>query len=454
MSLESEITEDRPAETPAAVAVPQFAELGLSEVTLAAVAKADYLEPTPIQAGLIPRALAGVDVLGQARTGTGKTASFVLPILEKLEGHGKPGMPQALVLVPTRELAVQVRGEVEKLSHGRRVACVPVYGGKPIRGQMEKLKKGVDVVVGTPGRVLDMMSRGALLFDNLRIAVLDEADRMLDIGFRPDIEKILRKCPASRQTLLLSATVPPPIKRLAERYMRTPEMLDFSAQDMSVETIEQYYFTVDGEKKFALLEKLLEREKPRQAIVFCRTKRGTDKVQRRLTKHFKAVDCIHGDMQQSARDRVMQAFREDKIQILVATDVVGRGIDVSNISHIINYDLPQFCDDYVHRVGRTGRMGREGVAYSFVMPEEGNELTRIEIRINRLLKRDEIPGFDPLVSTTSGPRLPNLHHDGAETSEKVADTPTTEAAEPEAAPKANVPLPPGKRSPKRYRRGL
>jgi ATP-dependent RNA helicase DeaD len=212
---------------------------------------------------------------------------------------------------------------------------------------------------------------------------------MLDIGFRPDIEKILRRCPQSRQTLLLSATVPPPVERLARRYMRDPESLNFSPKDLSVETIEQFYFTVDANRKFELLERLLEREQPRQAIIFCRTKRGTEKVHHRLSKKLQDVATIHGDLGQGARDRVMAG----KVRYLVATDVVGRGIDVSGISHIINYDIPQFCDDYVHRVGRTGRMGREGVAFTFVTPEEGNELTRIEMRINRLLVREEITGF-------------------------------------------------------------
>ena len=360
---------------------------------LGALKEAEYLDPTPIQAGLIPRALAGIDLMGQAQTGTGKTAAFCIPILERLQPRAEMANPQAIALVPTRELAVQVRDECEKLSAGRDVHVVGVFGGKPIRKQVEQLRRGAEIIVGTPGRVLDLISRGALMLGDVRFVVLDEADRMLDIGFRPDIEKILRRCPQSRQTLLLSATIPPPVKRLAERYMREPEMVDFSTKDVAVETIEQSYFTVDPERKFDLLVKLLQRENPQQAIVFCRTKRGTDKICRKLSEQFKGVDTIHGDLQQSARDRVMRHFRDGKIMILAATDVVGRGIDVSTISHIINYDIPQFCDDYVHRVGRTGRMGREGVAFTFVSPEEGNELTRIEMRINRLLKRDELPGF-------------------------------------------------------------
>jgi len=367
--------------------------MGLSEIMLDALAAAEYQEPTPVQEGFIPRVLTGIDVMGQAQTGTGKTAAFAIPILEMLKPQRRGGPPQALVLVPTRELAVQVRDECEKLSLGRDVSIVAVYGGKPIRKQIEQVNRGAAFIVGTPGRVLDLMSRGALIWSELTVVVLDEADRMLDIGFRPDIEKILRRCPQSRQTMLLSATLAPPVKRLAERYMREPEALDFSPKNLAVETIEQFYFTVEPERKFDLLVTLLEREDPQQAIIFCRTKRGTDKIATRLSRRFANVDTIHGDLQQSARDRVMKAFREGRVRWLVATDVVGRGIDVTSISHIINFDIPEFCDDYVHRVGRTGRMGREGVAYTFVTPEEGAELTRIEIRINRLLIRDEIAGF-------------------------------------------------------------
>jgi ATP-dependent RNA helicase DeaD len=417
---------------------------------LSALDKAGYLEPTPIQAGLIPRALTGVDVMGQARTGTGKTAAFVIPILERLQHARKGHGPQALILVPTRELAVQVREEVVKLSHGRKIHSVAVYGGKPIRGQIEKLSRGAEVVIGTPGRVLDHMARGTLKLDDLSTVILDEADRMLDIGFRPDIEKILRRCPRSRQTLLLSATVPPPVERLARNYMRDPESLNFSPKDISVETIEQFYVTVEHERKFDLLEYLLKRENPQQAIVFCRTKRGTDRIERRLSKRFQNVACIHGDLPQTTRDRVMAAFRQGKVKILVATDVVGRGIDVTAISHIVNYDIPQFCDDYVHRVGRTGRMGREGVAYTFVTPEEGNELTRIEMRIDRLLKRDEVPGFAVSRSVAATP-----HPSTGDAGGRAPDAPAE--AESQAAPAPKKPAPllgRGGRPPRRIRRAL
>lgn len=414
-----------------------FDQMELSDEMLAALANAGYESPTPVQAGLIPRALEGVDVMGQARTGTGKTAAFAIPILEGLR-DGKIRGPQALVLVPTRELAVQVRDEFVKLADGQRARSVALYGGKPIRQQIEKLRGGVEVAIGTPGRVLDLMSRGALLLNDVDIIVLDEADRMLDIGFRPDIEKILRRAPTDRQTLLLSATIPPPVERLARRYMDAPEVLNFSPVEISGDTIDQYYFTVDGERKFDLLVALMSREQPKQAIIFCRTKRGVDKVHHRLARKLSEAECIHGDLAQNVRDRVMAAFRAGKVRYLVATDVVGRGIDVSGISHIINYDIPQFCDDYVHRVGRTGRMGSEGVAYTFVAPEEGNELTRIEIRINRLLERAEIDGFETVAKPTADASVLDEMGDGGD----------------EAPPAKPPPFGRGGRGPRRYRRAL
>jgi ATP-dependent RNA helicase DeaD len=421
-----------------------FDSLGLSDVMLDALEQATYEYPTPIQAGLIPLALRGIDVVGQARTGTGKTASFAIPILEKLQLGHDIHHPQALILVPTRELAVQVKDEVVKLSAGRRVHCVAVYGGKPIRQQIEKLRRGAQIIVGTPGRVLDHLARGTVDFSKLTFVVLDEADRMLDIGFRPDIERILRRCPTSRQTLLLSATVPPPIAKLAERYMRNPQTINFSPKDIAVETIEQFYFTVDPQRKFDLLVRLLAREEPKQAIIFCRTKRGTEKIYQRLSKKLKDVACMHGDMNQGARDRVMTAFRAGRVRVLVATDVVGRGIDVTGISHIINYDIPNFCDDYVHRVGRTGRMGREGVAFTFVAPDEGPELTRIEERINRLLKRDEMKDFESRSRETLAAGV----HDGDGTEQGAAVA---------VAPGPAPPPPPAsamRRPPKKYRRAL
>ncbi len=398
---------------------------------LASLVEAAYHIPSPVQAGMIPCALTGRDVLGQARTGTGKTAAFAIPILEQIGRGGEGPLPQAIVLVPTRELAVQVRDEISKLAKGRKTRVVAVYGGKPIREQVTKLTRGAEIVVGTPGRVIDLLARNSLQLQNLKIVVLDEADRMLDIGFRPDIEKILRRCPTQRQTLLLSATVAPGVERLAKRYMIDPEVMDFSPKNKTVDTIEQHYFSVDEERKFELLVRLLEREQPEQAIVFCRTKRGTDRIHHKLTKKIASVDLIHGDMAQSARDRVMRSFRDGNVRILIATDVVGRGIDVSNISHIINYDMPQSSDDYVHRVGRTGRMGREGVAYSFVTPEQGIELTQIEMLINTLLKRDEMENYQT-VARAAPPR----------------ETPGDETP---AEPK---PQPPGQRPRRRHRRGL
>jgi ATP-dependent RNA helicase DeaD len=401
---------DTASEAPEDAAEPEtngFQDLPLCDEIFAALVKAGYTDPTPVQAGFIPWALKDGDVVGQARTGTGKTAAFAIPVLNKLAMIAGSRSPRALVLVPTRELAVQVSAEFTKLGSDMSHKSVAIYGGKPIRAQVESLRAGADIVVGTPGRVIDHIRRATLTTTDLKMVVLDEADRMLDIGFRPDIERILRACPESRQTFLLSATLPPPIQRLAQRYMRNPEMLDYSTTNLSHDTIEQSYFTVDEPKKFPLLLRLLAREKPQQAIIFCRTKRRVDSVTKRLSRSTKFAGCLHGDMDQNARDRAMAKFRDGQLRFLVATDIAGRGIDVSSISHIINYDIPEFSDDYVHRVGRTGRMGREGIAFSFVRPEQGGELTRIEQRINRELKFDTIPGFQPFLHTVVVPVDPD-----------------------------------------------
>lgn len=372
-----------------------FADMDLTDEMMKALERAGYELPSPVQAGVIPPALDGLDVMGQAQTGTGKTAAFAIPILEQLAPREEISSVQALVLVPTRELAVQVRNEFEKLAYFMDIKTAAIYGGHSIKKQIEELKRGVQVVVGTPGRVLDHIRRKTLDLRETWCVTLDEADRMLDIGFRPDIERILSSISRKdRQTLLLSATVPPSIERLATRYMQEPTVLDFSKDAVSGDSIEQYYFSVDKAKKNELLRRLIERDEPEQAIVFCRTRRGTDKLAKRLKETFPNVGCIHGDMNQSVRDRVMKKFREERLKVLVATDVVGRGIDVSTISHIINFDTPEDCDDYVHRIGRTGRMGKEGVAYTFVSEDDGELLTRIEVRINQLLEQVYMEGME------------------------------------------------------------
>jgi ATP-dependent RNA helicase DeaD len=368
-----------------------FQDLPLVPPLQSALDRAGYQTPTPIQAAFTPKALAGHDVIGQAPTGTGKTAAFLLPILNGIREEA-PG-PQAVVLAPTRELAVQIAAEAEKLAYGMNIRPVAIYGGQRYGAQFAALREGAQLVIGTPGRILDHMGRGSLTFQHVRFAVLDEADRMLDIGFRPDIEKILRRCPRDRQTMLLSATVPPPVRRLAERYMRDPVLVDLSPKRLSVDSISQRYISVPQERKFDLLLKVIERERPRQCIIFCQTKRGADRLYKRLQAAHQRVGALHGDMPQSKRDRIMDGFRRAKCVYLVATDVVARGIDVTNISHIINYDLPEDPESYIHRVGRTGRMGADGVAIAFATPDEGRKLTTIEMLMNSMIEEDHIDGF-------------------------------------------------------------
>lgn len=390
----------------------RFDDLNLSPPLLQVLHQAKYHHPTPIQVQLIPHALAGRDVIGQAQTGTGKTAAFLLPYLNQWQEKGPPG-PTALILVPTRELAVQVAEEAKKLCPNRHLRTLAVYGGTRIVGQLKAFQKGIDLVVGTPGRVLDHLARGSLNLSGIKYIVLDEADRMLDIGFRPDIEKILRRVPTHRQTMLLSATVSSDILRLTTRYMRDPIHINVSPETPTVDKIRQTFYTVDEDRKFDLLLRVLVKERPRQCIVFCRRKRDADKLHRRLSPKLPRCAAMHGDLQQSQRDRIMQGFRAGEIIILVATDVVGRGIDVLGISHIINYDLPDDIENYVHRIGRTGRIGNDGVAISFVTPEQGELLTSIEIQVNRLLEEERMAHFTaytprvkedkPAAAKTSGP---------------------------------------------------
>ena len=372
-----------------------FRDLGLHPSTLKILAKAGYETPSPIQAELIPIALTGKDCIGQARTGTGKTAAFMLPSMEHID-HDLQRV-QLLALAPTRELSEQVMIEAKKLCGGKIKLGLGV-GGRPIHRQIADIENGAQAIIGTPGRVIDLLRRGALNLQHLKVVVLDEADRMLDIGFRPDIEKILKQCPSDRQTLLLSATMPESVERLARRYMNEPEMVDLSEDHVVVDTIEQFYVTVDEDRKRSLLLRVIAQEKPSQAIVFTRTKRGADKLHEMFSRRLKSdrIAAIHGDLPQRKRDSVIKQLRAGKLRLLIATDVVGRGIDISGISHIINYDIPEFCDDYVHRVGRTGRLSsaEAGRAITFVRMDQGGELTNIEMRINTVLPEYRVEGFE------------------------------------------------------------
>ena len=385
-----------------------FKELDLLPPVQAAVERVGYTKPTPIQAYLIPRALAGRDVIGQAQTGTGKTAAFLLPFFNSWQPRPGSG-PQALVLAPTRELATQIADDAAKLSPWPKCKAVCIYGGQRFGGQQRAMENGFDLAIGTPGRILDHLGRGTLSLDQVRYVVLDEADRMLDIGFRPDIERILRRCPSQRQTLLLSATLPPPVLKLAVRYMIKPLHINLAPKKITVEKIHQTYITVDKERKFELLLRVLDREQPKQAIIFCERKIWSQKLFEQLRHHQRSVAAMHGDLQQSEREAIMRRFKEGTLHLLVATDVVGRGIDVTGITHIINYDLPIDPENYVHRIGRTGRIGKDGVAIAFVTPEQGEQLTAIEQFINKQLERVELEDFDAFTPKKIEVQVPKTH---------------------------------------------
>jgi ATP-dependent RNA helicase DeaD len=383
-----------------------FAALGVRPSILRALAEASFVTPSEIQAMLIPRALAGVDILGQARTGTGKTAAFGIPILQMAT---KGLATQAIILVPTRELAVQVEAEIKRLGQYTPIRSTAVFGGQKIVAQMKFLKHGPEILVGTPGRVIDLLDRRIINFNNVRFVILDEVDRMLDIGFRDDIRNILSRVKgvrsenaadinsASHQTMFVSATISDEIDKLARKYMREPveKLIAPGADDKpTVEKVEQYYFSVQPWDKYRLLRMLLKQENPDLAIIFCRTKHGAEKLAKKL--HFDGIECreIHGNLAQNKRERVMKGFRGGKFDVLVATDLASRGIDVADISHIINYDIPDDPEAYVHRIGRTARMGAAGKAFTFVGKDQGEELTKVENLINMVIPVATVEGFE------------------------------------------------------------
>jgi ATP-dependent RNA helicase DeaD len=372
-----------------------FEALGVRNSILRALAELSYNTPSEIQSLLIPRALAGVDLLGQARTGTGKTAAFAIPILQRAE---KGIATQAIILVPTRELAVQVEAEIQRIAKHTPIRCHSVYGGQKITAQMKFLKHGPEVLVGTPGRVIDLLDRRIINFENIRYVVLDEVDRMLDIGFRDDIRNMLSRIKSEHQTVFVSATISTEIEKLSRQYMREPieKLIAPGADDKPmVDKVEQYYFSVNIWDKYRLMRMLLERENPDLAIVFCRTKHGAEKLAKKL--HADGIECreIHGNLAQNKRERVMKGFRGGKFDVLIATDLASRGIDVADISHIINYDIPEDPEVYVHRVGRTARMGAAGKAFTLVTPQQGDELTKVESLINMVIPLAQLEGFNP-----------------------------------------------------------
>ena len=371
--------------------LPQaFANLGIEVRFLKALQKMQFVEPSEIQLKLIPPALQGCDILGQARTGTGKTAAFGLPILQKINPAGRL---QGICLAPTRELAVQVTAELQRLAEFANLHVTAVYGGQKVATQLHLLGKKPHFVVGTPGRVWDFIQRGALNIADVGYVVLDEVDRMLDIGFREDIRAILGKVTAKHQTIFVSATLDDEIKQLARRYMVNPIEVNVSRDHLTVDDVEQSYVSVEPYDKFRLLRLVLKHEKPPLTIVFTNTKHGARKLAKKLHEAGIEATEIHGDLEQRQRDRVMERFRKHQIQVLVATDLAARGIDVSAISHIINYDVPVDSQIYVHRIGRTARMGAKGIAITFITSEQGKELTAVEKLINRQIPRRSVPEF-------------------------------------------------------------
>ena len=367
---------ERRARPIAFAGVTSFRDLGLSAGIVRTLEELGYQEPTPIQEQAIPELLAGHDVIGQAQTGTGKTAAFGLPLLEYLDPESED--TQALVLTPTRELCIQVTQALRAYAEHVPIEVIAVFGGQAVATQQSRLRQASQVVVATVGRTLDLVNRGSLILNAARYVVLDEADEMLDLGFIDDVERILRMCPSGRQTSLFSATIPPPIERLADRYMYDPVTIRVTPKQLTVDAIEQAYVEVPARGKVDRLIEVLEAEEPEQAIIFCRTKLGTARLDETLRARGLGVKALHGDMSQGQRDGVMLAFKDHRLRLLVATDVAARGLDIEHVTHVINYDVPDATDTYVHRIGRTGRVGRTGRAITFVTPAQRPEVDRIE----------------------------------------------------------------------------
>ncbi|MDR2644418.1 MAG: DEAD/DEAH box helicase [Endomicrobium sp.] len=376
----------------------KFTELNLSNEIIKAVSDLGFEEATPIQRLAIPKVMAGLDIIGQAQTGTGKTAAFGIPVLEKIDIKNKN--VQAIILCPTRELAIQVSEELKLFSkYKKSINIVPVYGGQPIQRQMAALSKGSQIVIGTPGRVIDHLERKTLKLESAFIAVLDEADEMLDMGFRDDIELILKRMPQERQTVFFSATMPKEFIFLTKKYQKNPETIKVVSEKLTVPLIEQYYFDLREHQKLEALTRCLDMYNPKLSIVFCNTKRKVDEVTSSLQARGYSADALHGDMNQSQRDRVMSKFRSGSIEILTATDVAARGIDVDDVDMVFNFDIPKDDEDYVHRIGRTGRAGRTGKAYSFVSGKDIYKLRDIQKYTKATIKRTKIPSLTDVENT-------------------------------------------------------
>jgi ATP-dependent RNA helicase RhlE len=369
-----------------------FQELGLTTAVLDAVREAGYEHPTPIQADAIPLIMQGRDIMGLAQTGTGKTAAFTLPIVARLAGG--PRRTRVLVLTPTRELCVQVEESVRKYAKHADVDAASVYGGMPYEPQERALRNGVDIVVATPGRLIDHLERKNVVFDDLEVLVLDEADRMLDMGFAPQINAIVREVPPYRQTLLFSATMPPEVEALARKYLRKPVVVQVGRRSAAASTVTHAVYPVPRERKSELLAELLRREVMDSVLVFVRTKHGADRVVRHLEGVGIEAAAMHADKSQPQRARALEDFRAGKVRVLVATDIAQRGLDISGITHVINYDVPQQAEDYVHRIGRTGRAAKEGDAFTFMSPDEIAMVRTIERTIGQPIPRISVPGYD------------------------------------------------------------